>query len=127
MRLAHTGKFLLNISFQALLLTSTNFNSDHCAEMITVKSADEHALLNTFFKHLQYSNVWMGAQIVNQTQFTEFFNGENSTAYSPKQASEYNENTPLACATLWDLNTSFFWGLWCYSVQGVGCQRSVDY
>jgi len=95
--------------------------------MITVKSAEEHALLNEFFKHLQYGNVWQGAQIVKQTLFTEFSNGDDATAYNPKHPTEYNEVTPLACSTLWDLNTVFFWGLWCHSVQGVGCQRSADW
>ncbi len=40
--------------------------------MVTITSDAEHIAFNDFFRNLQYSTVWGGAQIVNKAPFTSW-------------------------------------------------------
>lgn len=104
---------------------ASGYCAAHCAEMVTIQSAEEHEVFTNFTNSFYYRNVWGGAQIANDTAFAHWINGADAT-YQPMQPTngEYNVDTLLNCLIF---KNFMFSTIDCNSDYKIGvvCQRPV--
>lgn len=99
--------------------------AQHCAEMATIQSSEENEFLLNFIRGIKGSTYWLGAQVENKVEFTNWSNGDTAL-YHNKKHTEYNEGG-LTCLNLYDINQRFWHNNYCDKNLMIVCQRSFDW
>ncbi len=100
----------------------------HCAELVTIQSAEENAHFLKFMQSILLNDfVWIGAEIENRAPFTKWSNGENAT-YVSQAPGEYNEDG-RTCANAYIVGDKYYWyNYYCYYPSYfVACQRPASW
>lgn len=107
---------------------NSGYCAAHCAEMVTIQSAEENTHLVNFMRSTgMKKGVWLGATIFNKQDFTHWYSGAPVTYTHPKDVNEYNEEdlTPL----LTGFGNKSLWGNWYFTEPGISiaCQRPAEW
>ncbi len=128
----YNGKVFLHpwkkVERQADWWEARGYCAAHCAELVTINSAEENAFFLDFMRNVGITQgVWIGAEVTNKVEFDNWSNG-SPAPYHNKAVGEYDQDGYSCINAAYIVSQNFWYNYLCdYTGYFVACQRPADW